>query len=266
MDNDPTWKWSGSKEITLAIIILIVIIIVIIMAIWNYVSLKRRRAEAIMRREAVIVERRAHAREERKKRRIEIEEALVSCAASDCECNVDSKSNIRRTYSTVTLVTENMSVVSLDAENLDNIESQEVGLDEEDESFQMCPICLDVYVAGDSISWSKNQTCRHAFHKSCIEGWLKQLEREGCCPCCRGPYLTKNKSTEHENEQGVNHDGPTDASSRLASSEDDTGTKIINIQCNELYNHVDKVMQPYETSKSRTTELSYFCIVHGLMR
>ena len=81
MDDDPTWTWSGSKEITLTTIILIVIIIVIVMAVWNYVTLKRRRAEATLRREAVLVERRAHAREERKKRRIEIQEALVSCVS-----------------------------------------------------------------------------------------------------------------------------------------------------------------------------------------
>jgi len=159
-----------------------------------------------------------------------------------------------------------MSVVSFDAENLDSIESQEVGPDEEEVCFQMCPICLDVYVSGDSISWSKNQTCRHAFHKSCIEGWLKQLEREGCCPCCRGPYLTKNKSTERENEQEVNHEIPTDPLSQLASSEDDTGIKLNNNQCDELSNNVEKVMQPNEKNKSRTTESSYFCTVHGLMR
>ncbi|KAL3792855.1 hypothetical protein HJC23_004780 [Cyclotella cryptica] len=273
MDDDPTWKWSGSKEITLATILLIVIIIVIVMAVWNYVTLRRRREEAAVRREVVLVARRAHAREERKKRHMEIQKALVSCTASDCECNFQSKFNVRRTFSTVTLLTENMSVVSCDAENLDIIESQEAGPTEEDVCLQMCPICLDEYVAGDSISWSKNQICRHVFHKSCIEGWLKQLDREGCCPCCRGPYLTKNERKKDENEQGVNHESLIFPSTSLDSSENDTEPNIIISQCNEVSYGVDKVIQLDEamasdelTGKERKTESSYFCTVHGLMR
>lgn len=78
MDDDPGWKWNGSKEITLATVMLVLIIIVSILGIWNYVTLKRRREEAAVRREVLLVARRAEAKEERKKRRKAIQEALVS--------------------------------------------------------------------------------------------------------------------------------------------------------------------------------------------
>jgi flagellar biosynthesis/type III secretory pathway M-ring protein FliF/YscJ len=81
-DGGPGWKWSGSKEITLAVIMVIVILIVIAMAIWNYVTLKRRRIENAARRETELDEQRLNAKEKRKKRQAAIDEALV-CNVSE---------------------------------------------------------------------------------------------------------------------------------------------------------------------------------------
>ena len=45
-----------------------------------------------------------------------------------------------------------------------------------------CLICLDEYDTEDDI---RVMTCRHAFHKSCVDKWL-QTGRNNC-PACRTP-------------------------------------------------------------------------------
>jgi hypothetical protein len=52
------------------------------------------------------------------------------------------------------------------------------------------------YVSGDSVSSSRNQKCRHAFHTLCIREWLEQMEWE--CPVCRGLYLEQPKLKSDE--------------------------------------------------------------------
>jgi len=76
-NDDPGWKWTGSKEITLASVMVVLIIIVSILALWNYVTSKRRREEAAVRREVLLIARHAQAREERKKRKTAIDKALI---------------------------------------------------------------------------------------------------------------------------------------------------------------------------------------------
>lgn len=57
---------------------LVLIIIVAILAIWNYLTLKRRREEAAVRREVLLIARHAEAKEARRERRGLIQEALIS--------------------------------------------------------------------------------------------------------------------------------------------------------------------------------------------
>lgn len=113
-------------------------------------------------------------------------------AASKCECT----NNKVLDASSTTLLTENMSVpLSSDEESQVSSASQKTVCDEEKGNHQMCAICLEEYALGDSISWSRNQRCFHAFHTSCIKGWLEQINREGRCPVCRGPYLEQSNIT-----------------------------------------------------------------------
>eukprot|EP00978_Attheya_sp_CCMP212_P032062 scaffold123514_cov54-Attheya_sp.AAC.2 len=49
-----------------------------------------------------------------------------------------------------------------------------------------CPICLSGYDIGDTMCWSKNEKCNHAFHEECILQWLEK-HRE--CPLCRTDIL-----------------------------------------------------------------------------
>ena len=97
MDDDPGWKWNGSKEITLATVMLILIVIVAMLAIWNYVTLKRRREEAAVRREVMLVARRAEAKEARGKKKQAMQEALVHSVSFSCsehafyfDCNANN--------------------------------------------------------------------------------------------------------------------------------------------------------------------------------
>mmetsp|Transcript_18549 Transcript_18549/g.21127 ORF Transcript_18549/g.21127 Transcript_18549/m.21127 type:complete len:285 (-) Transcript_18549:88-942(-) len=50
-----------------------------------------------------------------------------------------------------------------------------------------CAICLCPYDVGDTIVWSCNKTCNHAFHDECIVPWLVK-QQNGECPCCRSQF------------------------------------------------------------------------------
>ena len=47
-----------------------------------------------------------------------------------------------------------------------------------------CCICLCHYEAGETIVWSSNMKCPHAFHEDCILTWLVK-KNEALCPFCR---------------------------------------------------------------------------------
>ena len=49
-----------------------------------------------------------------------------------------------------------------------------------------CDICLLEYQVGDTVAWSPNVECIHAFHRDCILDWLV---RKPSCPNCRVDYL-----------------------------------------------------------------------------
>ena len=52
-------------------------------------------------------------------------------------------------------------------------------------SDQFCNICLEEYMVGEDIGWSKNDSCHHVFHKKCILEWLVQHQD---CPICRNKF------------------------------------------------------------------------------
>jgi hypothetical protein len=49
-----------------------------------------------------------------------------------------------------------------------------------------CPICMECFQVDETVSWSPNANCVHAFHHQCIKEWLL---RHGKCPCCREVFL-----------------------------------------------------------------------------
>jgi len=50
-----------------------------------------------------------------------------------------------------------------------------------------CAICLCPYENGEKVTWSKEESCPHAFHTECIIPWLAK-KNESKCPCCRQDF------------------------------------------------------------------------------
>jgi hypothetical protein len=53
-----------------------------------------------------------------------------------------------------------------------------------------CYLCLMAYTQGEEVAFSKNNKCKHQFHKDCIVEWLM---KRTACPCCREEYIENNK-------------------------------------------------------------------------
>jgi hypothetical protein len=55
-----------------------------------------------------------------------------------------------------------------------------------------CAVCLCSYDVGETVVWSSNPKCIHAFHYQCILDWfIKKILTEGGttpCPCCRQEF------------------------------------------------------------------------------
>ncbi|KAM0679686.1 hypothetical protein GINT2_002094 [Glugoides intestinalis] len=62
-----------------------------------------------------------------------------------------------------------------------------------------CPICLETYSAGEDI---RLLSCKHCFHKNCIDSWLKTMLK---CPVCRNPVTKLADSPRYEFYQSLNH-------------------------------------------------------------
>lgn len=66
-----------------------------------------------------------------------------------------------------------------------------------------CAMCLEEYCEGETIVWSANKNCRHAFHRDCLTSYLVKVERENTypCPCCRQNFFFDNEK-ESERKSG----------------------------------------------------------------
>jgi hypothetical protein len=52
-----------------------------------------------------------------------------------------------------------------------------------------CAVCLASYEVNDSVVWSLNQDCKHAFHEECVTDWLIKMQDGNPCPCCRAEFV-----------------------------------------------------------------------------
>lgn len=58
----------------------------------------------------------------------------------------------------------------------------------------LCTICLEAYKEGDTIVWSSNKNCPHAFHRACLTNYLVKVKDEKSypCPICRQNFFFGN--------------------------------------------------------------------------
>lgn len=211
-----------------------------------------------------------HRRVEAQKARSKvIESALIVKTASKCNCNLTFSSWEFRSGSTMqSNITDDTSITSssYDSGNLSPIDcDDDVDHDDDDQtlSLQTCAICLEPYAADkDQVSWSRFQTCHHAFHHKCIEAWLAETKRwEGSCPCCRGPYLRRDTAGDRgeggeENNEEEEEMNSTDRVSRdnsaSASSPDDES-------------HLLGAVAEDSVTTGTGAKFTSFCVVHGLI-
>ncbi len=67
-----------------------------------------------------------------------------------------------------------------------------------------CAICLESYEPGESVVWSANHECPHAYHDNCITEYCLQESQKGVvdlpCPCCRQSFVVLQKPDESEEQ------------------------------------------------------------------
>ncbi|KAL9190258.1 hypothetical protein ACHAXT_007469 [Thalassiosira profunda] len=216
---------------------------------------------------------------ERKERLKEIENALVCKAASKCNCHLPPRKFSSMSDLTLhTNITDDMSISS-STHDVENPASDGIPANQDD-GHQTCAICLDGIGGRDKVSWSKHQTCRHAFHRKCIEGWLKELKnKEGYCPCCRGPYLREMeaKTVDLNESSTVDEEaGQDETAAQIVDRDANEGMINENLQMNgyipdnaaeqtlEEDTVIDANISAIGTTRSPGLEFTSFCVVHGL--
>jgi len=59
-----------------------------------------------------------------------------------------------------------------------------------------CAVCLCAYEPGDTIVWSYNSECPHAFHDECLIDWFIKMQNGTPCPCCRREFTDLTEEEE----------------------------------------------------------------------
>jgi hypothetical protein len=267
-EKDEGTAW-GKDAIILSVVLPIILLTLVGIAMRFCIISNRRHAFMHERRQNIRALERAQIREnkrlaeKRKKKRLkEIDDALICKVASKCKCN---KLNRRKTWSAElditmhTNATDDMSVASAssthdDCERDDPIDDSDDAVHETSVG-QTCAVCLEQYIPGkDRVSWSKYQTCSHAFHRKCIEVWLAEVDRDGSCPCCRGPYLKVATRTEENTEDAENS-----INAEITSGDD----AQVDIESN-AGTDIDETAFSHLTSKETGLDFVSFCLTHGL--
>ena len=66
----------------------------------------------------------------------------------------------------------------------------------------LCAICLEEYHEGETIVWSSNKNCPHAFHRDCLVSYLVKVKQKNSypCPCCRQNFFFDEANDEYKKE------------------------------------------------------------------
>lgn len=260
----------GKDAIILKVVLPIILLALFGMALRFCIISSRRQASIWERRQSIRALERAQIRENKrlaaerkKKRHKEIDDALICKVASKCNCAKQSRRKSAGLDITMrTNATDDMSVASASSTH-DDQEKDDLtdGYDDalnKTSSEQACAICLEQYSPGkDKVSWSKYQTCNHAFHRKCIEEWLAEVDRDGSCPCCRGPYL----KVVTPSDKGDTEIADDAMNAEISSSDDD---QVLDIERNAEID-VDKIEFSKFANKKAGLDFVSFCVTHGLI-
>ena len=72
-----------------------------------------------------------------------------------------------------------------------------------------CAICLEAYRQNETVVWSSNIDCSHAFHQDCMLDYLmiKKLKGKDTvvspCPCCRQAFMDLSPEEADEKEGAI---------------------------------------------------------------
>jgi hypothetical protein len=69
-----------------------------------------------------------------------------------------------------------------------------------------CAVCLCSYEEGETVVWSSNRACKHAFHEECVIEWLIKMQDGTPCPCCRQEFTDVDKSRQKSLEPRASFD------------------------------------------------------------
>ena len=85
-----------------------------------------------------------------------------------------------------------------------------------------CAVCLCPYEVGETLVWSSNTSCRHAFHRDCVVDYLCKVQEVDCpCPCCRGTFVTLSHHLDGKNGKNRKRLSVSDAATRTSSFDAD---------------------------------------------
>lgn len=85
-----------------------------------------------------------------------------------------------------------------------------------------CAVCLCPYEVGETLVWSSNTSCRHAFHRDCVVDYLCKVQEVDCpCPCCRGTFVILPHHLDGKNGKNRKRLSVSDAATRTSSFDAD---------------------------------------------
>ena len=108
-----------------------------------------------------------------------------------------------------------------------------------------CVICLEPYQSGETVVWSKNQDCIHAFHQECLIEYFQAANKgnwrlgslfdnqsdvdnshndistefaDTICPCCRQDFFLPSKKKTSSSEESTSTQGGGTATAAAAET------------------------------------------------
>ena len=66
-----------------------------------------------------------------------------------------------------------------------------------------CAVCLGCYEQGESVVWSSNRECQHAFHEECVIEWFFKMQNGTPCPCCRQEFTDLDEHKPNTKERNA---------------------------------------------------------------